>query len=102
MGTMTLETNPWFVVDDDKETNRRRTYSSPHAVGNFNTTDYRDILLFPAISGGLGYVAGGTAGAKVCMRTPTAVCAGGLGLVAGLMFAAQSSSARLMGFRNPE
>jgi len=71
-------------------------------VGNFNTTDYRDILLFPAISGGLGYVAGGTAGAKVCMRTPTAVCAGGLGLVAGLMFAAQSSSARLMGFRNPE
>ena len=71
-------------------------------MGNFNATDYRDILLFPAIAGGLGYVAGGTARAKVCMRTPTAAVAGALGLVAGTMFAAQSSSARLMGFRNPE
>jgi hypothetical protein len=47
----------------------------------------------------LGWIVGGGAQAKVCMRTPTAITMGGLGLAFGVMYATQSSAARLMGFR---
>lgn len=68
-------------------------------ASNFNATDYRDVLLGASAGGGLGWIVGGGARAKVCMRTPTAVTMGGLGLAFGVMYATQSSAARLMGFR---
>ena len=70
------------------------------AVGNFNTNDYAAVAGFTGFAVPFGHWVGGMAGTNGNIRPPARVTAGIIGLMAGFMFAYQSSSARLMGFRS--
>ena len=72
------------VVDPDPSMGR--------TIGNFNLTDYRNLLGFTGAGFGFGFF-----GSRMQLRARNAAFLAGIGLIAGISYASQNSMQRLMG-----
>jgi len=90
-----------IVQDTPKYPVIDRAPSLATTVSNFNVTDYRDWAAITAAGVPIGWYAGMSAAKSVAK--PCAYIAAAMGAWGGFCWACQSSTGRLMGFKeNPE